>query len=71
MTGFCANPETATVLSVLTTGASTYVAVQAAIKEARANGGSSVGYAGDINRLEAINQKLGETVDRYRYVEGR
>jgi hypothetical protein len=65
MNGFCANPETATVASVLATGAAAYLAVQAALKEARANG-AAVGYSGEIRRLDGIMSKLKTELDRAR-----
>ena len=58
----CTNRETATIASVLAAGALVYVRTQEAIKEARANG-ASVGYSGDLKKLDSIMAKLKKGLD--------
>lgn len=53
----CANRETATTVSVLATGAVVYASVRDALKEAKANG-ASVGYKGDLRKLESMMRRL-------------
>lgn len=52
----CAGRATATTTTVLATGSMVYLTVRDALREARANGGS-VGYAGELNKLEGILNK--------------
>lgn len=62
----CANPETATVTSVLAAGALVYAATRDAIKEGRARG-MTVGYiASDLRHLEVMNARLKRGLDHAR-----
>jgi hypothetical protein len=67
----CAAPETATTNSVLAAGALVYASTRDAIKEAKAKGadvdaGSTVGYAGELRKLEGLNARLKRGLDHAR-----
>jgi hypothetical protein len=61
----CTNRESATIVSVLAAGALVYVTTKDAIREARANG-ASVGYAGDLRKLDGMMAKLKKGLDHAR-----
>lgn len=67
----CANPEQATVTSVLTASALVYSSVRLAIEEAKVARRRSddtvavVGYSGDLRNLERLNARLKKELARH------
>lgn len=55
----CASPSTATVTTTLTSGAAAYLAISAAVKEARASGAAGVGYP--AGKLQDLADKIRRT----------
>ena len=62
--GLCANPETATVLTVVAAATTAMDALRRGIKEAEANG-ADVGYPVEMRQLRSTLSKMQKELDRH------